>query len=339
MVESPPYALGFAEIVAAEARHRGARPVIFYDPEAALYGAHQGTEASDWSALAQAEVAAVAASDGYVLFPATPEDRERRERLPRAHREAVERRAQEWSQVLVRNSVPSVLMLAATATESAAVQYGVNLPAWRRECFRAGLVDPRDLQRAARPLQRALHRGRRVTISHPNGTHLELKLAGRTPVVDDGRVDAHDLAAGRVWTTIPSGFLLVAVDENTAEGRFLSNRPSRHRRGVIEGMSWTFRDGRLREVEIDTGRTIFESSYRRGGPGRSRPALLSIGLNSEIRDFPLAEDQERGVVTLYIGGNDDLGGTTHGPFRDYALLRGATVSVDGQPIVRSGKLG
>ena len=49
------------------------------------------------------------------------------------------------------------------------------------------------------------------------------------------------------------------------------------------------------------------------------------------------EDLEKGVVTLYIGYNDDFGGQTPGSFREYALLRGADVLVDGEPILRRGR--
>lgn len=338
IIETMPSSLDFAELLAAEARRSGIRPVIFYSPERALYETPGVARPSDAMAIARTEVAAAEVSDGYIVFAAGPEDLKRREMLPPAYRRALSRREFEWGQTLSRNSVPSVLLLAASATRSAADQYGVNLGTWQRESFRASLVDPVALRRAAGPIAKRLRRGRIVTISHSNGTHLQLRLLGRKPILDDGAVDARDLAQGRNWTTVPSGFLVVAVDEGAAEGQFVSNRPSRHRRGVIRGVTWTFRDGRLAQYEIKKGRTIFESSYRQAGRERSRPALISIGLNPAIRDFPFAEDQELGVVTLYIGCNDDLGGRTHGTYRDYVLLRGADVSVDDQPILRGGRL-
>jgi len=333
-----PPTLDFAEILAAEARRSGIRPVIFYSPERVLFEAPEVVSPSDAMAIARTEIAAAEVCDGYVVLSAGPDDLKRREMLPAAHRRALSQREHDWGQTLSRNSVPSVLLLAASATRSGAEEYGVDFGAWQRESFRSSLVDPAALRHAAGPISKLLHRGRSLTITHSNGSHLQLKLLGRKPIVDDGMVDARDLAQGRNWTSVPSGFLMVAVDEGAAEGKFVSNRPSRHRRGIIRGVTWTFRDGRLARCEIERGRTIFESSYQQAGRERNRPALFSLGLNPAIQDFPFAEDQERGVVTLYIGCNDDLGGRTHGTYRDYALLRGADVSVDDQLILRDGRL-
>lgn len=325
-----------AELLSVEARRQGIRPVILCVPED-FYATQTRTTPSNANAISPVEVAALQACDGYVYIPPSLENLQRREELPLRHRRATYRRSAQWNQELLRRSVPSVYLLDATVTRSAATQYDVNFSAWRRESSRASSVDPRVLQRAARPLARQLQRGRRVTIDHPNGTHLELALVGRPPILDDGMVDADDRQAGRIWTTIPSGLLTVAVEEGFAEGHWFSNRPSRHRRGAIRRMGWTFRKGRLVHYEIGEGRNIFEANYRSAGAERNRPALVSVGLNSEIRNFPLAEDQERGVVTLYVGHNDDFGGRTRGSFREYALLRGADLTVDGRPLLRAGR--
>jgi leucyl aminopeptidase (aminopeptidase T) len=337
IIESWAHTLPLAEALASEARRRGIRPAIFYMPETSATEAGPRFSPADANAIPLAEVAAVGRSSGYIMLPPTPEEGRRRELMPPAHRRAFERRASEWNRVLQQHSVPCVWLLAATATASAARSYHIDIRKWRRESLEGSTLDPRFFQRSARPIARRLRRGRRLVITHPNGTHVELGLLGRSPVLEDGKVDAKDVAEGRFWTTIPSGWLSVALDERVADGFFRSNRASRHRRGLVHDLSWTFRHGRLHDHRAGSGRELFEGPYRAAGRERDRPAYFSIGLNPKIRDFPLAEDQGWGVVTLYVGHNDDYGGRTRGRYRDFALLEGATVLVDDAPIVEGGR--
>jgi leucyl aminopeptidase (aminopeptidase T) len=336
IIETWTQTLPVAEALAVEARRLGVRPVIFYMPERAFFESQRSASPSDANAIARPELVAIASCDAYLILPG-PDDFKRQEALPPANRQAIERRSLAWNRALRLHSVPSVWLLAASPSTFAARQYGVSLRAWEREGFASSAVDPRLLRAEAAPFVEALAHGRHIMITHPNGTHLELGLAGRRPVVDDGVVDAQDLADGRIWTVIPSGLLWVPLDEGFAEGRFVSNRPSRHRRGMIRDVRWTFRRGRLRSYEVGEGRSLFESLYRRAGAERDRVALLDIGLNPRIRSFPLAEDQARGVVTLYIGRNDDFGGRTRGTFREFALLEGADLFVDDRPVLRRGR--
>ena len=298
MIETWDHSLRAAEIIAVEARRLGIRPFIVHASYWAFFESQRRATPWDANALSSIELAAAAASDGYIVLPDSLEHYARRDHLPSANRRANQRRRQEWNSTLVRHSVPSVNLLAALVTSSSARELGVDFTAWQREAFGACQVSPRLLRREARPIARQLARGKRITITHPNGTHLELGLARRQPVLDVGAVDRRDLAAGRFGTNVPGGYLAVAVDEHVAEGMFLSNRPTRSRRGVIEEIRWTFRDGRLHHYDVGAGGDVFRESYDRAGRERDRPAILEIGLNPAIRDFPLAEDQERGVVTV-----------------------------------------
>jgi leucyl aminopeptidase (aminopeptidase T) len=326
--------LAAAEIFEAEAHRLGIRPLILYAADLPSAGSRRSVNPDGEAGLTKIELAAIEASDGYIVIPAFPEGFGGRSRSATAHRRAFQEREWEWYRALVRKTVPSVFLHAATATRAAAREYAVNFPAWRRETVRASSIDPLTLQLRGKPLMRSLREGRHVRIVHPNGTKLDLGLRGNSPVLDDGRIDKQDLAEGRVFTMVPGGVISVALDERVAEGQLIANRPSRHRRGPIEGMTWTFRRGRLVSSRMREGRTIFEDSYRHAGPERDRPAILSVGLNPEIQDFPLAEDQAEGVVTLYVGHNDDYGGRTAGTYREYALLQRAELFIDDRPILR-----
>jgi leucyl aminopeptidase (aminopeptidase T) len=326
-----------AETLALEARRAGVRPVLLEEPDRLFEATAASVRPSDAFRLSQPELAAARASDGYIMVHAGLADFERYNRLGPAHLQEYTQRQAEWRAALARSRVPSVYLLSAEISAEGARAFGVELEAWRRESLRSSLLPASVFQRAARPLARRLRRGKRLTILHPNGTHLVLGLAGREPVLDDGVVDAHDLALGRPGTTVPGGFLSVAVDERVAEGRFVANRPSRTRWGAIRDFDWTFHGGRLVRSEAGAGREFFDAYYPRAGRERDRPGVFVIGVNPEIHDFPFTEDQEDGVLTLEIGHNDDFGGRTRGKFRAFAILRGADLFVDEVQVLKAGR--
>jgi len=338
LIETWSHALPAAEVVAREARRLGIRPTILYASEGSFLNGAGRSRPEDIGALSRAEVAAAKSCDGYVFLPAGPDDLARLETLPLPLRQAYNRRRRDWWELLVRYSVPSVYLLAASATPSAARRFGVNISRWTREAVRASVVPREKIQSGARSVASRFRRGRSIRISHPNGTELELALLRRQPVIDDGVVDRQDLSIGRVGTVVPGGYVSVALDEAVADGEFVSNRPTRTRSETYRGIRWTFEQGRLKSCTVESGSGFLGSAYRAAGPERDRPAILVVGLNPELHDFPFAEDQERGVVTLYIGHNDDFGGQSQGSFRRFALLRGATLSVDRRPVISSGRI-
>ena len=164
--------------------------------------------------------------------------------------------------------------------------------------------------RDGRKIAEEFENGHHVVITHRNGTKLELRLKGRKAFVDDGVIDEADVKAGFGESNIPSGVVDVAVDEEFAEGRFIANRPTRHgpSRGRSDGGDWTFKNGKLSKYSYSRGQKHFSDMYLKAGGDRDRPGILSIGLNPKIRNSPLFEDQEKGVVAFFIGSNEWLGG-------------------------------
>ena len=142
--------------------------------------------------------------------------------------------------------------------------------------------------------------------------------------------------------TLPAGVVAVSVDERFAEGTFRSNFASSAaisgEVGDFSGGRWTFESGRLVRFAFDGGGEVFEESYRRAGVGRDRPASLSFGLNDRLSVSPLLEDQGLGTVTMHIGRNDHLGGATRSPWWAWLFLRGADVEIDGEKVLRQGRL-
>jgi hypothetical protein len=326
----------WADALVAETRRIGAHPIVVYESEPGFWTVAQGKITRAMGALGGHELALLNATDVWVYLPG-PADRARLHAAPKAARLLLDSWDMQWYRLARERGLRAARLELTSPDPKSAEFYGVDLATWRRELTEGSRLPRSALLRSIRPVVGRLERGHRMTITHPNGTRLELKLKQRPVSMQDGQVGDANLRSGRFMTVLPGGALYVTPDERFAEGVFLSNRPSRHGRGTFGRARWTFRAGRLAEYEIGEGRAEFEEAYRDAGRERDRPAFVSIGLNPKIRDAPLFEDFERGVVTLYIGRNVDFGGATRGDYRDFALLEGADLTVDDRPVLRDGK--
>jgi leucyl aminopeptidase (aminopeptidase T) len=338
-IEAWPRALPWIDAFLIEARKMGVHPMVIYDSDDAFWTNVDEGRAKSLGVLGAQEWAALKESNAYVYFWG-PADRTRWHKLPRATLNAVTTYEEEWFKVAKERRLRWCRIELSRATEELAKEYGLNYSAWVKELLEASTLSPTQMIREGRKISERFENGRDVVITHTNGTKLELRLKGRKPLVDDGVVDEVDVKAGFGELNVPSGVVTVAVDEAFAEGRFVANRPTRFgpSRGRGDQAQWTFQNGRLSKYAYADGEKEFERLYLKAGEDRDRPGILSIGLNPKVRDAPLFEDQERGVVAVYIGSNEWLGGSNKGDFKSWALLRGADLTVDGEPLLKAGKI-
>jgi hypothetical protein len=327
LIQTWNYTLSTAHQLENVARQLGIKSTIFHIPEESF---RPGRSATGSSALSGSLRQALSECDAFVSFPG-PED------MPRWIVElgASGRRAfYEWTQrvvaVLAARRTPAAFFHPAFATPTSARVLGVSFDQWRRECVAASFVSPSMIRRRAQFVSRRLGHGRTVRVSHPNGTEVEVGLQSKPPVIHDGVVDSGDLRRGMNWTLVPTGVVIVPLDDAVGDGRFMGNRPSWHHRGVVQGIDWRFSGGRMVHSDAGPGREILRRSFRLARPGTVRVAMLSIGLNPRVRYAPFLEDLERGAVTLYVGHNEDFGGDSPGSLREWATLAGAQISIDGK---------
>lgn len=335
-IEAWTEALPWVPSFVTEARKLGASTTVLYEDDGAFWAAAEHGDARS-TGLNRAERALLNQVDAYVYFWG-PADRLRYRALDRRTMAALDRVDDEWIRVASSRPMRWCRLEVSRVTPELAKVYDVAHDAWLEEVLEGTVIQPRELSRGVDPLARRLTEGRKVSIEHPNGTSLSVQLMGALPILDVGRAHPERAAVEIGRTNLPGGYVVVPLDERSGTGTFVANRPSRYGAGGgrADGGRWTFQDGRLAARSFASGGEAFEASYARGGKGRDRIASLSIGLNPAIRDSPLLEDQERGVVGLFIGGNDWFGGRTHSSFHSWLLLRGADVSVDGEPVVRRG---
>jgi leucyl aminopeptidase (aminopeptidase T) len=330
-----------ANAIALEVLRVGARPSVAYRDEATFWAAATEVSPENLTHFVSHRKVALERTDVFISFYG-PSDRERFHALPGRFVQRFRDAQDLLYESSARTGARAVQMALGRVSPASARMYGVDPVAWRTELVEANLVDPKVLARRARWLAERLSHPETVRIRHSNGTDLTLRLLGRRPEVSDGRVPP--TRRGGAWNlvTLPAGVVVAPLAHTVADGVFRSNQPSSvglsTTVGEMSGGRWTFRSGRLERFTFDVGAELFSQSYARAPPGKEHPGALSIGLNEKIALAPLLEDQALGTVTLQIGRNDHLGGRNRVPWWAWLYLRGADVSVDGESLVRGGRI-
>ncbi len=325
-----------------EARLIGARTLLSVKDEPAYWRSIADGGANQFARIGNHEWAALSASDAYVYLYG-PEDALREERLPPAASRRAESNNHELMRVIQKYGIRSVRWDLGRTSALWARRYAVDLRSWRSELIDAAMVDPREMQHDAAWIAGRLERGQEVTVSHPNGTHLALRLAHRRAKVDDGVIDDKDVKSGNMFMIVPTGVVSVTVNELFAEGRVISNAPgvlfADEREIPISPGRWSFKGGALESFACPKGGRQLRRALGHLGNPRVPAGQLSVGLNSRISSIPLLFDQTRGAITLEMGRNAQMGGRSRGPrLMAYLGLTGGNLEVDGEPIVQGGRI-
>jgi len=334
------HTLPWASAVVAEARRVGARPILVLEDETAFWRAVElARSPAGWAALPRTARAALRQADALLYFPG-PADRPRLRGLPPDLLTPLLGRDDLWLTPRSRGGPRRVRCLLGYASDAAAEPLGVPGAMWRSQLLR-GISEANysRITEAGRRAERLLTNGRELRITGDDGTDVRLRLRHRAPWLDDGRVDPADRRAGRVVATSPPGLVVVAVDERSATGTAVANRPSYLAGGRAGGGQWEIEGGRLRNYWYAEGGEAFEAEFADAPRGREAVGLFALGLNRALAGgVPRAEDEEEGTVTLAIGGNTTYGGTNRCRFLSWIAIGGATVAVDGVPLCDRGQV-
>jgi len=340
VVASWSHTLPWAGAVVEEARRVGANPLLILEDEGTFWRSLESPRrVRDWAGLSPTVRAAVRRADALVLFPG-PADRPRLRALPSELRAPFAPRDDDWFRLARSSRIRGIRCLLGYASDAQAEQWGVPGALWRSRLIRGiTTADYETLGRDARRASALLARGREIHVTASNGTDVRLRLAGRTPWTDDGRVDADDRRRGRVLATSPAGSVVVAVAEDSTSGTAVANRPSYLSTGRAEGAQWEIDRGRLRTYWYTDGGESFETEFAAAPRGREVVSLFGLGLNPTLpAGVPQAEDLEAGTVTLAVGGNSLYGGRNRCRFLSWITIGDASVTVDGTPLCDRGKI-
>jgi leucyl aminopeptidase (aminopeptidase T) len=340
IIESWAHTMPMASAMVDEVRRVGGEVLLVHNDEDAWWRAMDRKQSKLLGRSSAPEWAALKAADVYVNFWG-PGDTDRIVKLPDKPGDEAFAWNWPWYAVARKAGLRGVRMTTGFVTEGRAKEWGVDLARWQEDVLRASLVDPEATAKIGVRLGKAFSRGKKVRITHPNGTDVEVALAGIATRLTDGRPHPWhkgDPASGMLQQN-PAGTLDVALDSRTAEGTFHANRRTNIWWTVHTGGTLEFADGKLTSWSFENGEEEFARQYKKGTAGKDRASILKFGLNPAVQDVPNLETVEGGSVSLQIGGNRFLPGATNGSnFFSWFSLAGSEIAIDGTPVIRGGKI-
>jgi aminopeptidase len=225
-------------------------------------------------------------------------------------------------------------------TPERALNYGLDLSKWRTNHDQAIDVDMQKMTALGTKLSSKLQNASKVHISHNNGTNLTFSVHGRPVQVRDGIIDQEDVSKGNFTESLPSGSVLVAPIESSAEGTVRFDTPQALMGKMVKGFTMTFQNGKLGSFDAKENLDAFGGMYRGATGNKDRLGWFSIGLNpnAQIIGMTGADELTLGGVTIGVGYNKDYGGDNDTTFQYGQTLSKATVEIDGRPLLQEGKV-
>jgi leucyl aminopeptidase (aminopeptidase T) len=173
----------------------------------------------------------------------------------------------------------------------------------------------------SRRIAAALTSASQARITCPRGTHLELSLAGRTGVADDGDLRAPgslgNMPFGEGFIAPTGGAGIVVPTTIAGQGRLT-------KRLVLE-----LREGVLARAEGEAGRLLCEALDRHGPAGRSL-AELGVGAHhaARITGDVLEDEKVLGSVHVAFGSSAAFGGDVAVPVHIDCVVDRASLWLD-----------
>ena len=225
-------------------------------------------------------------------------------------------------------------------TPERALNYGFDLSNWRSNNDQAIDVDMQKMKALGKNLSSKLHNASKVHVSHSNGTDLTFAIRDRPVHVRDGIIDQEDVSKGNFTESLPSGSVLVAPIESSAEGTVLFDTSQALMGKMLKGFTMSFRNGKLASFDAKENLNAFAGMYRGATGDKDRLGWFSIGINPKAQPIGLISIDELalGGVTIGIGSNKDYGGDNDTTVGYSQTLSKATVEVDGRPLLVEGKI-
>ena len=339
VIESWDHTLPIATATVDEIRRVGGKTLHIHEDEDAWWRAIDRKQSKLLGKASAPEWAALNAADVYVHFWG-PGDTDRIEKTPERTFDEAFAWFSPWYQAARKSGLRGGRVAIGFATEGRAKQWGLDRARWEESILRACTTDPVETAKSGARLYKALSGGKKVRITHSNGTDLEVGLAGVSPRLHDGTPHPRDKRYGPsdMLAQIPAGRIDVALDSTSAEGRIHANRRTNIWWYWSAGGTFDFVNGKLTSYSFDNGEEEFARRYKKGTAGRDRTGSLTFGLNPAVSDVPNLENVELGCVSLAVGRNQHLNGTNRSSFMNWITLAGSEVAIDGAPVLRAGKL-
>jgi aminopeptidase len=191
------------------------------------------------------------------------------------------------------------------------------------------------LRRRGGKLARALGAGGEARITCARGSDLRLGLEDRTAIVDAGQLNKRG-----AFGNIPCGEAFIAPVEGTGEGTLIVDGSIAGIGKVTTPVELEVEAGNLTAASGPDGARLINMLEEQGGPEGSNLAELGIGTNEAamLTGNILEDEKLLGTAHVAFGASKAIGGTVQTEVHLDCVMLEPTVEVDGETIVRAGKL-
>lgn len=338
VISTYPHTIELAEQITLECQRLGADPLMVLDTDAAFYGQFKSYSDANLKTCSSHCTGLLEYVRSYVWLGG-PEDPGPMARTPREKFAAMfEGENAHYEKSLVKKP-KNVNVAVGTVTRERARVYGFNYAKWKGMVEAAIAVDYGRLERAGKRASSLLSSGAEVRVTADNGTDLRFRLAGagRRVEVNDGVISDEDLAAGSTDASLPAGEAWVAPVEASAQGTFVSDVGIPQMGRLIEGLAWTFQDGRVVELTAKRNLAASQAGWETGTGAKDMFGSFAVGLNPRVRPGFLQNAAAAGTVTIGIGENRGIGGTNASSYGFASQLSSATVEIGGRVVIDRGR--
>lgn len=337
VITTHPHTIALANAIAMECYRQDADPLTVLDTDEVFYG-HMDILSEKSLATTSAHCLGLADYVQYYIWLGGPEDPSGMKEIPESKFSALfegEKAHSDKSLKLGRRSAGLTIGL---VTPQRAKTYGFDFEDWKATMEAAMAASPQELAAVGQRLEPPLAGSGTVRVTAPPETDLTFRLGGRPPQVYDGILDEEDVKRGVLGVELPTGSIDVAVVENSAEGTVAFDVPIPQVGVLIRDMRWEFQGGKLVGISAGENEKALKGLYDGAHGDKDRLGSLSIGTNPKGKTGFLDSWLTQGAVSLSIGDNRGLGGSNESDWGFTGTLARATLEVDGQVLVREGKL-
>ncbi len=234
---------------------------------------------------------------------------------------------------------PTLQSISHTEARSAATEAGsriASMPGVSEEMLaRVMSADMRLLRKRGAQLGRALGGGAEARITCARGSDLRMGLEDRTAIVDAGQLNKRG-----AFGNIPCGEAFIAPVEGTGEGSLIVDGSIAGVGKVVTPVKLDVHEGGLTAASGPDGARLVNMLEEEGGPEGFNLAELGIGTNEKatLTGSVLEDEKILGSAHIAFGASAAIGGTVQVEVHLDCVILEPTVEVDGEAIVRAGKL-
>ncbi|MBI4415737.1 MAG: aminopeptidase [Euryarchaeota archaeon] len=339
LVSCGPHTIELAEQVALECQKVGADPALWLDTDTMFYGQFKNYTAENLKRVSAHCVGLLDYVTAYVWLGGV-RDPSGMAKVPRdvwaAYNEGELAHWDRSSEKKPKNvSVASGLI-----TRERAKSYGFNHAKWKAMVEAAIAVNYRQLESFGKVVASLLTplSPVDVRVTADNATDLRFRLAGqeRKAYVNDGVISDEDFAAENRDVSLPAGSVDVAPLEDSANGTFVADAPTPQYGKRIEGLAWTFRNGKVTDFTAKANLKLAQTGWEAATGEKDVFGSVTFGLNKKALPGFLQTSIVAGTVSVAIGDNRSLGGRNRSSFGAQAFLTSATVEVAGKTVIERG---